>query len=238
MLLRWLLPLSMILAAVTGSSPARASCAPRTPRHYFQQAQLVFVGRAGATQVRGGRSRQTIQVLHALKGNPGEVFLRVRPAGVKAPNQRDYAPGEVALFFVNRGEVALCAGNFPLAAQMDQMDQYLALQSGRADSPPLAVFARVVQQLLQPYLHARPHIPVTHRALAGQALTEGKSKLTFVRERRKDAVEITQALSRGRLHLITGRYPVEGLLFRALLLSGQGEGKDQVVVLYQDSRER
>jgi hypothetical protein len=97
---------------------------------------------------------------------------------------------------------------------------------------------RVVKELLVPYLHDRPRVPITYRRLAGKSFKQGKSTLTFVKARRKDAIEITRAVSRGRAHLIEGLYHLEGFGFRALLLTGTGKRKHKIEVLYKSGWER
>jgi hypothetical protein len=218
--------------------PAGASCASRTAKQYVDQADLVFLGRAGPIKVKGKRSYQPISVLQVLKGKPGKVFTRVRMANVAMPNDRVYKAGEVALFFVNKGEVDLCSGNFPIGAQMERMAEYLELGRGRAGALTVAMVQRVVTELLVPYLHDRPRVPITYRPLAGKSFNRGKSALFFVKSRRKDAVEITRAVSRGRAHLIEGFYHLEGFGFRALLLSGAGKRRSKIEVLHKSGWER
>lgn len=225
------------LAILASTTAARASCAPHSAKQYVDEAQHVFLGRAGALKIKGKRSYQPITVLHVLKGKPGKVFTRVR-INVPMPNDRRYKAGEVALFFVYKGEVALCSGNFPLGAQMDRMAAYFKLGRGRATTPDAAAVQRVVKELLLPYLHQRKQIPITFGKLAGKRFSQGKSELFFVKARRKDAIEITVGTRRGRVQLIEGIYHLEGFVFRALLLTGVGKRKGKLEVLHTSGWER
>jgi hypothetical protein len=226
------------VGGVVASSAARASCAQHTAKQYVDEAELVFLGRAGPLKIKGKRSYQPMRVLHVLKGKPGKVFVRVRMAGVQMPNDRLYKVGEVALIFANKGEVDLCSGNFPLGGQMERMAAYLKLGRGKAGTPDAAAVQRVVKELLLPYLHDRKQIPITFGKLAGKRFVQGKSSLFFVKARRKDAIEITQAVRRGRVQLIEGVYHLEGFVFRALLLSGEGKRRGKLEVLFTSGWER
>jgi len=217
------------------STPALASCARRTAKQYVDGAELVFLGRAGPIKVRGKKSHQPIAVLHVIKGKPGKVFTRVRDAGERMPNDRLYKDGEVALFFVNKGSIDLCSGNFPLEGQMDDMATFLALGRDRGARPDVAAVQRVVRELLVPYLHDRPAVPVTYPPLAGKRFQQGKTTLTFVTARRKDAIELRKAARHGQVILIEGVYHLEGFVFRALLLADRA-GK--LEVLHQAGWER
>lgn len=217
------------LLAVAWSAPALASCARRTAKQYVDEAELVFLGRAGPIKVRGKQSFQPITVLHVVKGKPGKVFTRVRDAGVRMPNDRVYKDGEIALFFVNKGSIDLCSGNFTLEAQMDDMATFLAQGGNRAGlAPDVAAVQRVVQELLVPYLHERPRVPVTFPPLDGKRFRQGKSALFFVSARRKDAIELRKAVRHGQLILIQGIYHLEGFVFRALLMADRA-GKLEVL---------
>ena len=131
-----LLSLSLLAAADFTSAPvAHASCVKRTAAQYVKDADLVFIGRAGPLKIRGKESTQGIRVLHRIKGKPGKVFTRVRPAGMPIPNDRVYAEGEVALFFVRKGNIDLCAGNFQLAAQMPFIGEVLGHGPGEERKP-------------------------------------------------------------------------------------------------------
>ena len=207
--LRICVALAALVASVAWAGRARASCAQHTAKQYMDEAQLVFLGRAGLIKIKGKRSYQPISVLHVLKGKPGKVFTRVRMAGVALPNDRVYKAGEVALFFVHKGEVDLCSGNFPVGAQMTRMGEYLKLGRGRAGRPGVAVVERVVKELLVPYLHDRARVPITHAPLVGKTFKQGKSTLFFTKARRKDAIEIKRSVGRGRVQLIEGVYHLE-----------------------------
>ena len=226
---RCLAALTLLAALAAWPRPARASCAPRTPAQYVKQARHVFLGRAGPVTVKGTSSRQPITVLHVIRGKPGRVFTRVRKAGVTIPNDRVIEKGEVALFFVNKGQIHLCSGNFPLALQMRHMATYLALGRGKAGEVGQAAIQRVVRALLLPYLHDRARIPVTFKPLAGKRFRQWKSELVFVGARRKDAIEI-EAQRRGKLILVSGVYHLEGFHFHALLMS---RGKGKLELLYR-----
>ena len=227
-----------LIASVAWTPEAGASCAPRSAKQYVDAAELVFLGRAGPLKVKGKHSYQPMRVLHVIKGKPGAVFIRVRMAGVKMPNDRVYKAGEVALFFANKGEVDLCSGNFPLGAQMERMADYLKLGRGRSGAVDAAAVQRVVKELLLPYLHERKQIPITLGRLAGKRFSQGKSTLLFVKARRKDAIEITRAVRHGRVLLIEGVYHLEGFVFRALLLAGEGKHGGKLEVLFKAGWER
>lgn len=220
----------MVAAAIAAMSStaidtARAcSCVrPSAPAAYIDKADQVFFAKAQAPRhaKRSDKVVQSLDVLHALKGRPGKVFRLVRDAGQRSTCDRRFRKGEVALVFVVHGRVGLCAGNLPLARHRRHLAEFLARSgpgSYKPSKPTLEAFRRTFELLLAPYLHARPDVPVIYPPGDGRSIKIGKTKLSFVRRADpRRAVEITDAVRHGPIHLISGRYRREGYAFTALL---------------------
>ncbi|MBE3072797.1 MAG: hypothetical protein IMZ67_07455 [Acidobacteria bacterium] len=209
-----------MLLVVAAVRPARAcSCIAQAPAQYFKGAELVLLGRAGKVATSGRKEVQPFEVIQVLKGKLGSGYRHQRVASSIPPCERTFTAGEVAVVFVSKGGLGICAGNCALEAQLPNLEQYLRLGAEKVAQPGLAALG-VALAAIQGYLHDRPDIPVCHAPLAGKSLQLGKSTLTFVAAAKTGAIEITRALERGRVTLISGRYATEGCHFDVLLETG------------------
>jgi hypothetical protein len=211
---------SAVLAALAALAPdpaAACSCKQQPPSAYLKQADVVFLGRAGKVIEKSGKRLQPFTVLLPIKGVPGKTFTQVRPK-VRPPCDRSYTPGEVAVVFAHKGNIDLCAGNFPMEAQLPHLDTYLG-GGKKAAAVDLAALRFALETMLRPYLHDRPRVPVAYAPLAGKKLRIGKTTLPVVRKRGgKSMIHVSRAVSAGDVRLVSGSYGTEGFWFDLLLL--------------------
>ena len=215
---------ALMLLTAAPRTPDACSCLGQPPERHVEQAQHVFLARAGKLSRRGKRTRQPLTVLHTLKGKPGKVYPLSRPAGPRSTCDRSFKEGEVALVFVTRGSVSICGGNYDLeAVQLKQMDRYLKAGRQKTTAPGAAAIGQGLAAALKGYLHGRPRVPVTLGRLHGKKARIGKTELYFTRKRLKHSAELHAALRAGPLLYLAGRYNVEGYDFRVLLLRKPGK---------------
>lgn len=214
MTMRALLVVVALLAIPTDDAEA-CSCVPRTYAQHAKSAKQVLLARAGKPTKTGDHTKQTFTVLATFKGPATTQFLLDRPA--TSPCASEYAEGDVAILFANGRDLDLCAGNMPLATQLDELRQILdATRTKRSAAKADAVEA-ALREALARYTHDRPKIWVRHAALAGTSFQLGTSKLEYTRKATKGEVRILNAFTTGSIAFVEGNYALEGLRFTVLL---------------------
>lgn len=222
-------------------STARAcSCIrmPKAAQHYYQNADVVFVGRAKA---RGKGRFQALEVLVPLKGKvaAGGSFN----IDVRVPCASTYRRGEVALIFAKRHAATVCAGNYALSVQLRDLPGVLAAaakaRGKKLTVPPVALLREGLSVALKGYLHGRRSVPLASKRLPKTLkLKLGKSTLRATHTLPKHAVILHHALQLGSLAFIDGSYPREGLVFSLLLRQLPKAGKSPYELLYKRVAER
>ena len=235
--------LSAALALLLSTPAADAcKCVPKSGDEYVQAADRVLVVRAGADKkVKAGFER-SFEVLHAIKGEGGKTFTWTRSEEnpLCGPS---YQSGDVAVLFVIKGELGLCAGNFGITSQIEDLPAYVKAAGGKTGAVSLAAMKAALGGALKSYLHDRPTVPVLYAPLSGQNITLGKSRLTFRNaparaskgNKAKNVVVVGEAFSFGPLTYVWGHYAIEGYSFRALVLES---GDKEPAVLHVSGAER
>lgn len=213
--------LALVQLGLSGARAAACRYQPLTATQQLEQADQVFLGRAGPVTIAAQRATQAFDVLHAIKGELGRRFVRAYawPSNTCATV---YEPGQLGIVFVQDGLVRVPAGNLPIEAQLPKLDVFLrwgqTTRRGKQAPVELEVFRIALTQALSAYLHRRPRIELLFGQLAGQELTLGRTSLPFVkRATGRNVVRITRALSVGPVRLVSGAYSLEGYVFDALL---------------------
>jgi hypothetical protein len=254
-----LLVLTVLLALLDGRprEAAACSCVFVSAGRYLEEADLVFLGRAGKKTVRGDLTVQPFAILHLIKGQ-AKTFERALKTGVIPPCHMEYAPGDVAVIFAHKGSVDLCSGNFNLEAQLPHLGTYLSHREGKpaairglhvpvhgatsaigGSSPEAAALEAALRAALGRFLHDRPVVEVGYFPRAGSTLNVGKTRLPVVKkEVGKKGVRISRALVAGAVRLVTGRYDAEGVSFDVLLLATGEKDHPTFEVIKSFARER
>lgn len=226
---------SALLLAARGEVRA-CSCLrfPNAAQHYYDGAEVVFVGRAAAW----GKGRfQSFEVLVPLKGKLA-AGARYR-IDVGAPCSSAQRAEEVSLVFAKRHVASVCAGNYAMSVQLRDLPGVLgaaAKARGQKLALPAAAALRTgLAVALKGYLHGRRSIPLASKRLPKTlALKLGESTLHATATLPKHAVILRHAHQLGALVFVAGSYPREGLVFSLLLHSKRGKA----VVLYKQVAER
>lgn len=222
-----------------GRDARACSCVrmPNAAQHYYQGADVVFIGRA---DVRAKGRFQTFRVLVPLKGKvvAGGSF----DIDVGVPCASTYRRGEVALVFAKRHAATVCAGNYALSVQLRDLPGVLraaAKARGKKITVPSALLRAGLAVALKGYLHGRRSIPLASKRLPKTLkLKLGKSMLYATPTMPKHAVLLHHALQFGPLAFIDGSYPREGLVFSVLLRQLPKAGKSPYELLYKRVAER
>lgn len=216
--------LILIAAFATLAAPLASeacSCIHRSASDYLKSADLVFLARAGKETGDAKTVAQPLTVLQALKGEPGPVYIYGRSNGAMTSCATLFKEGAVALVFVKAGEITTCSGNYALSVQMEWMKE-LAVASGLKGEPTLDVVKSALVSALTPYLHKRKRVVVGFGELAGQSgRLNPNVEIIFKEAPPKEGVRITESASAGRMHLLKGRYYIEGVGFLMLMVDDE-----------------
>jgi hypothetical protein len=176
------------------------SCVEWPPERRMAEADQVFLGRylRAASDSDGGKLR--FEVLHGLKGTPGHRVELPRQSDVEC--ERSFNNLELALVFVVKGRIPICAGNFDLDKMMPTVGDYLRLSGGASAAPAL----EAVKLALVGHLPRGAQVEVYAPALKGKSVQVGGTRVRFVDARSEELLALSGTAA-GAVQFVALRSP-------------------------------
>lgn len=193
------------------------------------EADRVFLGRYRRPGPDGDGGKLRFEVLQSLKGEAGARLELARPDADDC--ERTFQEGELALVFVVKGHLPVCAGNVDLDAILPTLGEYLTLAGGASPAPALPA----VQLALAGRIGRGRQVSVYAPSLKGRSIAVGGTKVTFV-DSRGDGLLTLSGTTRGALSYLALRGP-DGIA--TFLLVAPDRGRPAIAAqLKRDLRQR
>lgn len=201
-------------------STEACSCAKAPAKQYMARASRVFVAMALPVTKHGKLRRQTLRILHTLKGPVTKRFV-VRRTGWVTSCTPSFRAGTARIVFVSGKHLSICGGNYGFSYMRRMYAELLRLGKPKTGKPDRRGLQLVLERSLSKYLHARKRINVVYPPLAGHKLRVGRTWLRFVarpsRNARAVQIVITDAVASGPIQFVQGTFAAEGVTFAALV---------------------
>ena len=215
MLTRVLTVVIAVASLVAWSRPARAcGCVDWPPERRMTEADIVFVGRTADKVMEDSGGVTHFTVLATIKG-PAQAHMQLQ----RHPEddcERTFQRGELALVFVVKGRLPVCAGNVDLDALMPTMGQYLAYEQQNPAPPGLDALKLALAGKVKGGKQS-----VYAPGLAGKTVKIGGTLVSFV-DKKADELSAVSGVTRGALTDGALRDP-DNVAYYALVGSDKGK---------------
>jgi hypothetical protein len=216
---RLLLAVIAVASLVALARPASAcGCVDWPPDRRLSEADIVFLGRTAEKPMEDSGSFTHFSVIETIKGTPqGHMQLARHPDD---DCERTFQRGELALVFVVKGKLPVCAGNVDIDALMPSMGQYLGYEQQNPPSPGLDALKLALAGKVK-----GPKQSVYAPGLAGKTVKIGSTQVSFV-DKKGDELTAVSGVSRGTLTYVALRDP-DNIAYYVLI--GREKGKQAVL---------
>jgi hypothetical protein len=219
MLTRVLTAVVAVASLVALGRPASAcGCVDWPPERRMTEADIVFLGRTAEKPMEDAGAFTHFTVIETLKGTPqGHMQLARHPDD---DCERTFQRGELALVFVVKGKLPVCAGNVDIDALMPSMGQYLGHEQPNPPTPGIDALKLALAGKVKGSKQS-----VYAPGLAGKTVKIGSTQVSFV-DKKSDELTAVSGVSRGSLTYVALRDP-DNVAYYALV--GRERGKSVVL---------